>query len=1109
MGSQADGRWGTGPEQAWEAQGPLPLHVLPPVGSLDHPKANASLGSGGRPGPSENLLEQFHIGATLTGSAQADYRSTMEQFGNWETPMHVPQSFPLQVGAAPVPNCPPSSESVMWIDKRQNADVQAEHQRIFGEMDPFLSSKQRMLPGDESSAGLRKEGLRKRARVAGPGDSASASDGPEEAVRDYEGRKAVHLTIEGAAFLSAGEAVRDYEGRKAVHLTIEGAAFLSAGEAEAASFTFIELFAGVGGFRHGLEPLGGQCVFASEIDVDCQEAYAANFGSNELFGDITMIPSEDLPRHDLLTAGFPCQPFSRRGERRGFEDARGELFFEIVRALDACRPKAFLLENVWNMQFLDGGHWDADPAKCLNGEVYTRVLRCLEEVGYAVQTAQLNSECWVPQKRARLYFVGIRSDMKDAFTRFCWPTGPSERKLQEVLEPDGSLEVIRSELSESQWTAVQKSSTWARGGESLRFAKLDGTAGTLTASYKSSYACTAELLAPVNGKLSRPRFFTRREFARLMGFPEDHVFANPHSENRAYHQLGNAVCPPVITAIARSLLHALGMHHSLPAGSAVEQNCPAQNLKQQGFHGEYYQQVVTEIAKQLPGVDASLERGYTGPMLPPVAPPPVVPPVVPPVAASPVAPLAPPKNLDGVAPGSSSRSREWSPRDPRAEERMEELHRYIRNQANDFAEGKAEWSRQLAEAQAFMTQMQAENMELKKEIRRLKTMNVVLQQTIGSQLQGFPGLQLAGGTAAPTTRLAQACGALKTRAQELEAEIAKKGEQKLQMQSDLEKKKATLQAAMSTTPAKSSSPPQLTPTSETGTVPSNISQLSRREVALLLQQVRSESLREVEKVRREKAELECQARRELARLKHRIKELGGGEEGFSLRALPSDASEQLAPWAAMVGFEEHQQVQKRCAAAEDRIQELEQYIKASRQESESMESSSKDEVPKLRQTVHMLQQELQQAAAELQALRVHHHQKVSFWEQGARRLLGFADQFFSLNGRAPFGSGNEATSGQTRFEKTATKVLVTMPSTDQDGNDVAALQRMLKDVLKNPPKEAAKKAAKEKTGSEGEGEPEEASNAEDLAPRDEEVHSYGGASCKVIRPPNGKQGARP
>eukprot|EP00439_Symbiodinium_sp_Y106_P053773 s1972_g7.t1 len=833
-----------------------------------------------------------------------------------------------------------------------------------------------MLPSDESSAGLDKEGLRKRARVAGSGgESASASDYPVEeaaaafrdprlgcpvgavvcevarlqsvfaalrglgwarskAVRDYEGRKAVHLTIEGAASLSAGEGPEELtkllkegsaefvEGLRLGKQPYMGPAAQAPLKAEAASFTFVELFAGVGGFRHGLEPLGGQCVFASEIDVDCQEAYAANFGSNELFGDITMIPSEDMPRHDLLTAGFPCQPFSRRGERRGFEDARGELFFEILDQTGPTR-QSHARHSIADQVFLDGGHWDADPTKCRNGEVYTRVLRCLEEVGYTVQTAQLNSEGWVPQKRARLYF--------------------------DVLEPEGSPEVIRSELTESQWTAVQKSSTWARGGESLRFAKLDGAVGTLTASYKSSYACTAELLAPVDANLSRPRFFTRREFARLMGFPEHHVFANPHSENRAYHQLGNAVCPPVITAIARGLLQALGVCHSLPDNSAVEQNSPA-------APGEYYQQVVTEIAKQLPGVDASLERGYTGPMLPPVAPPPVVPPVVPPVAASPVAPLAPPKNLDGAAPG-SSRSREWSPRDPRAEERMEELHRYIRNQANDFAEGKAEWSRQLAE-------------------------------------------------------------------------------------------------------------------------------------------VRSESLREVEKVRREKAELECQARRELARLKHRIKELGGGEEGFSLRALPSDPSEQLAPWAAMVGFEEHQQVQKRCAAAEDRIQELEQYIKASRQESESMESS-KEEVPKLRQTVHMLQQELQQAAAELQALRVHHQQKVSFWEQGARRLLGFADQFFSLNGCAPFGSGNEATSGQTRFEKTATKVLVTMPSTDQDGND---------DVLKNPPKEAAKKAAKEKTGSEGEGEPEEAGNAEDPAPRDEEVHSYGGASCKVIRPPNGKQG---
>ncbi|CAE7506923.1 dsaVM [Symbiodinium sp. CCMP2592] len=876
-------------------QNPGPLRVLAPVEGVHavfYGRDDRLQLLSGRPGPSENLLEQFHIGATLTGSAQADYRSTMEQFGNWLEPR---RQGPLLCRARDfgctkrVPNCPPPAESVMWIDKRRDLPEHAAIDVVSLETRTGRQNINEYLekwPGPELAVSIGKcerslnvmwprplptlvqheisrlerahprrvkDSTTALNKLAGPGGVPrdgvevevvpSASRFSLPAVRDYEGRKAVHLTIEGAASLSAGEGPEELkkllkegsaefaEGLRLGKQPYMGPAAQAPVKAVAASFTFIELFAGVGGFRHGLEPLGGQCVFASEIDVDCQEAYAANFGSNELFGDITMIPSEDMPRHDLLTAGFPCQPFSRRGERRGFEDARGELFFEIVRVLDACRPRAFLLENVWNMQFLDGGHWDADPTKCRNGEVYTRVIRCLEEVGYTVQTAQLNSEGWVPQKRARLYFVGIRSDERDAFARFCWPTGPWERKLQDVLEPEGSPEVIRSELTESQWTAVQKSSTWARGGDSLRFAKLDGAVGTLTASYKSSYACTAELLAPVDAKLSRPRFFTRREFARLMGFPEHHVFANPHSENRAYHQLGNAVCPPVITAIARGLLQALGVCHSLPDSA-----------------GEYYQQVVTEIAKQLPGVDASLERGYTGPMLPPVAPPPVVPPVVPPVAASPVAPLAPPKNLDGVAPG-SSRSREWSPRDPRAEERMEELHRYIRNQANDFAEGKAEWrmvqaamlaadaAALLPKAQAFMTQMQAENVELKKEIKRFKTLNAVLQQAIESQLQGFPGLQFSGGAAAPTTRLAQACGALKTRAQELEAEIAKKREQKLQMQSELERKKAKLQAAMSTTPAKSnSSPPQLTPASGTGTVPSNISHLSRREAALLLQQ---------------------------------------------------------------------------------------------------------------------------------------------------------------------------------------------------------------------------------------------------------------------------------
>eukprot|EP00913_Durusdinium_trenchii_P011055 g10378.t2 len=317
-------------------------------------------------------------------------------------------------------------------------------------------------------------------------------------------------------------------------------------------FAFVELFAGIGGFRWALEALGGQCVFASEIDVDCQDAYAANFGSEDLYGDITAVDAKVVPSHELLTAGFPCQPFTRRGERLGFEDARGELFFEVLRILHSCKPKAFLLENVWNMQFLDGGHWDADPQKCVFGEVYKKV-----------QSKQINSDGWVPQKRERLYFVGFRRGLPLA-KDFQWPEPPANgRSLEEVLE---SAEMAQCcELTEAQWRAVQKSSTWLSGGAPLRFAQLEGKARTLTSSYKASFACTAELVS--DPQLERPRFFTRRECARLMGFPDKCLLGNEHSENRAYHQLGNAVCPPVIKAIAEAILHTLT---DADAESAVE-----------------------------------------------------------------------------------------------------------------------------------------------------------------------------------------------------------------------------------------------------------------------------------------------------------------------------------------------------------------------------------------------------------------------------------------------------------------------------------------------------------------------------------------------------------
>ncbi|CAJ1403884.1 unnamed protein product, partial [Effrenium voratum] len=354
-------------------------------------------------------------------------------------------------------------------------------------------------------------------------------------VRDHQGKKAVHLTIEGATafcwgqvpealakFLEEAE-IQFLPGLRLGAQPYRGSSTPKSEAAlPAAAFRFVELFAGVGGFRRALAPLGGRCVFAAELDVDCQEAYAANFGSSELYGDLTCV--EDFPRHELLTAGFPCQPFARRGQRLGFEDARGELFFEILRALHQRQPRAFLLENVWNMQFLDGGCWDPVPERCTFGAVYKKVVASLEEAGYEVRSKQINSEGWVPQRRDRVYLVGFRD--ASAAQRFQWPAPPkhANRCVQDVLEDSGSDSPRRCELTETQWAQVQKSSTWLSGGQELRFAQLQGKARTLTASYKASYACTAELVAPSAG--GRPRFFTRREAARLMGFPEEHVFAN-------------------------------------------------------------------------------------------------------------------------------------------------------------------------------------------------------------------------------------------------------------------------------------------------------------------------------------------------------------------------------------------------------------------------------------------------------------------------------------------------------------------------------------------------------------------------------------------------------
>ena len=173
-----------------------------------------------------------------------------------------------------------------------------------------------------------------------------------------------------------------------------------------AKFRFVELFAGVGGFRLALDTLGGQCVFASELCLEARQTYYANFGATPiaLAGDIMEVEASDIPAFDVLTGGFPCQSFSRAGAQEGFSDPRGQLFFEITRLLNGCvpKPRAFILENVKQICELD------------NGEVLDIVLSTLRFSGYEVCWKVLNSKDFgVPQNRERVYFVGIRSDLLD------------------------------------------------------------------------------------------------------------------------------------------------------------------------------------------------------------------------------------------------------------------------------------------------------------------------------------------------------------------------------------------------------------------------------------------------------------------------------------------------------------------------------------------------------------------------------------------------------------------------------------------------------------------------------------------------------------------------
>ena len=332
-------------------------------------------------------------------------------------------------------------------------------------------------------------------------------------------------------------------------------------------FTFIDLFAGIGGLRKGFEPIGGKCVFTSEWDRFSVETYLANHScDHDVVGDITKIAAKDIPSHDVLLAGFPCHPFSLAGvskknalgREHGFRcEAQGTLFFDVARIIEHHRPKAFLLENVKNLVSHDRGR---------TFEVIRKALT--EELGYHVQTRVIDAKSLVPQHRERIFIVGFREENDFDFDGLVLPDRDKGPRLDAILHPeDGSEEpeerftkgtkarvLSKYTLSDHLWGYLQKYAEKHRAkGNGFGFGLVgrSDVARTLSARY---YKDGSEILVRQVGR-KNPRRLTPRECARLMGFdrPGEQSFAIPVSDTQAYKQFGNAVVVPVVEAVARHM----------------------------------------------------------------------------------------------------------------------------------------------------------------------------------------------------------------------------------------------------------------------------------------------------------------------------------------------------------------------------------------------------------------------------------------------------------------------------------------------------------------------------------------------------------------------------
>lgn len=330
-------------------------------------------------------------------------------------------------------------------------------------------------------------------------------------------------------------------------------------------FRFIDLFAGIGGMRLGFESVGGCCVFTSEWDSYAQKTYRANFSvEHPIAGDITQYPSENVPDHEVLLAGFPCQPFSiagvskknSLGRSHGFDcDTQGTLFFDIERIIAAKRPQAFLLENVKNLQGHDKGNTFAVIRKTLE-----------EKLGYQCHYRVIDAKGFVPQHRERIFIVGFAQPTDFDFDKLNLPD-PQRMTMQDVLHPQDGSEPTEPPftmgakarvnpkyiLSDKLWAYLQSyAEKHRKAGNGFGYGLVDkkSIARTLSARY---YKDGSEIL--VSRGRGNPRRLTPRECAQLMGYIHNDgaPFQIPVSDTRAYRQFGNGVCVPVVREVAKAM----------------------------------------------------------------------------------------------------------------------------------------------------------------------------------------------------------------------------------------------------------------------------------------------------------------------------------------------------------------------------------------------------------------------------------------------------------------------------------------------------------------------------------------------------------------------------